>query len=165
MAGPPSSAHSIELVTAADLGDLLELMRAYCSFYRSTPSDDALLTLSRALLADPPAEGLQLIARDEGATAAGFATIYWSWSTTGASRIGIMNDLYVAPQARGTGLADRLIAACLERCSERGASALQWQTAPDNLRAQAVYDRIGGRRETWVDYTLDVAPAARGPRP
>jgi GNAT superfamily N-acetyltransferase len=65
-----------------------------------------------------------------------------------------MNDLYVAPEARGSGLAERLIAACVERCSSRGASRLEWQTGPGNLRAQAVYDRVRGEREPWVVYTL-----------
>jgi RimJ/RimL family protein N-acetyltransferase len=29
-----------------------------------------------------------------------------------------------------------------------------WQTARDNQRAQALYDRIGARREEWLDYSL-----------
>jgi hypothetical protein len=40
------------------------------------------------------------------------------------------------------------------------ARQLSWQTAPDNLRAPAVYDRIGAGREQWVDYCLDVASAS-----
>jgi GNAT superfamily N-acetyltransferase len=155
----PSAGHSIAAVTAADLEELLTLMRAYCDFYRATPSDAALLALAKALLADPEHEGLQLIARDEGSAPVGFATIYWTWTTTAAGRIGTMNDLYLVPAARGAGLADRLIAACIERCREHGAGALEWQTAPDNLRAQAVYDRVGAKREGWVDYSLAV-PAA-----
>jgi GNAT superfamily N-acetyltransferase len=154
----PSSGHSIAAVTAADLDDLLTLMRAYCDFYRATPSDAALLALARALLADSEHEGLQLIARDGISAPVGFATIFWTWTTTGARRIGTMNDLYVVPEARGQGLADLLIAACLERCTERGAGALEWQTAPENLRAQAVYARVGAKRETWVDYSLSVPP-------
>jgi GNAT superfamily N-acetyltransferase len=149
-------AYSIEIVTAADLDELLPLMCAYCDFYRVAPAREALLDLSRALLADPELEGLQLIAREEGARAVGFATIFWSWSTLSASRIGTMHDLYVAPEARGAGLADRLIRACVERCAGRGASALEWQTAPDNLRAQAVYDRVGGIRVDLIDYGLEV---------
>jgi hypothetical protein len=31
---------------------------------------------------------------------------------------------------------------------------LEWQTALDNLRAQAVYERVGGQRSQWVDYSL-----------
>lgn len=161
MTGPDTPPHSIEVVGAADLHDLLPLMRAYCDFYNESPSDDALLELSRALIADPLGEGTQLIARDQPGAAVGFATVFWSWDTTDASRIGIMNDLFLIPDARGLGLADRLIEACAQRCVERGASRLEWETAPDNLRAQSVYERVGAVREPWQTYVKRVdAPSA-----
>jgi len=135
-------------------------VRAYCDFYQVAPSDRALLELSRALLAQPQQEGLQLMARDDAGRVVGFATLFWTWQTLAAARVGVMNDLFVAAEARGTGVADALIAACLERCREHGASQLVWQTASDNARAQAVYERIGATREDrWVDYWLPVDPA------
>jgi len=148
----------IEVVTERDLPELLPLVRGYCDFYRSNPSDEALLALSRALIADPEHEGLQLIAREEsdGGRALGFATIFWTWSTNSAARVGTMNDLFVSPEARGSGTAEALIDACLERCRRRGAVRLEWQTALDNHRAQAVYDRVGAQRSQWLDYSLDV---------
>jgi GNAT superfamily N-acetyltransferase len=149
---------TIATAAAEDVADLLGLMRAYCDFYDTAPGDERLLALSRSLLADPDLEGMQLIARDERGEAVGFATLFWSWDTTEAARIGIMNDLYVIPAARGSGLARRLIEECLQRCGDRKAVRLEWQTAPDNRRAQAVYDRVGGVRKPWLVYTL---PAAR----
>ena len=149
----------ITVVGPADLPALLPLVRAYCDFYQVTPSDQALLALSQALLADPEREGLQLLARDDAGSAVGFATLFWTWQTLAAARVGVMNDLYVAAEARGTGVADKLVAACLERCREHGASQLVWQTATDNRRAQAVYERIGATREDhWLDYWLPVKP-------
>ena len=148
---------SIDLVGEGDLGELLPLLRAYCDFYEVAPPDDALLALSRALIADPEREGLQLLARDEAGRPVGFATVFWSWSTLSVGRIGVMNDLFVAPEGRGRGVAEALIEACVERCRERGAQVLAWQTALDNHRAQAVYDRVGGRREQWLDYSLPVS--------
>ena len=150
----------ITVVGPADLPELLPLVRAYCDFYRVAPSDRALLELSRALLADPEREGLQLLARDDAAGAVGFATLFWTWQTLAGARVGVMNDLFVAPGARGGGVADALIAACLERCREHGAAQLVWQTATDNARARAVYDRVGATREDhWLDYWLPVDPA------
>ena len=149
-----ASVDVIAVVTGADLGDLLGLMRAYCDFYEVSPSDEELVGISEALIADPDREGIQLIARDGDGTAVGFATVYWTWSTTGGGRIGVMHDLFVATQARGRGLADRLIEECRRQCTSRGARQLTWQTAPDNHRAQAVYDRVGGTREQWIDYWL-----------
>ena len=101
----------IARVSEADLGDLLPLLRGYCDFYEVSPTDDALLTMARALIADPELEGVQLLARTDDGAAVGFATIFWSWSTSSAERIGVMNDLFVAPAGRGTGVADALIAA------------------------------------------------------
>jgi GNAT superfamily N-acetyltransferase len=150
----------ITVVGPADLPELLPMVRAYCDFYQVTPSDQALLELSRALLADPEREGLQLLARDDAGRVAGFATLYWTWQTLVAARVGVMNDLFVTPEARGSGVADALIAACLERCREHGATQLVWQTASDNRRARAVYERIGATREDrWLDYTLPIEPA------
>jgi ribosomal protein S18 acetylase RimI-like enzyme len=80
--------------------------------------------------------------------------VYWSWSTTSACRIGVMNDLFVAEGARGRGLAEALIDACRTECTQHGARRLTWQTAPDNLRAQAVYKRAGATAEQWVEYSL-----------
>ena len=147
--------HSIERVAAEDLDELLPLMRAYCDFYEVAPTDEDLLALARALIRDPEREGVQLLARDRDGWAVGFATVYWSWSTTNGCRIGVMNDLFVAESARGQGLAEQLIEACRAECARRAARRLTWQTAPDNLRAQAVYDRVGATREQWVDYWLD----------
>ena len=146
---------AITVVGEADLDTLLPLMRGYCDFYNVSPSDEDLLALSRALIADPEREGIQLLARAEG-EGLGFATVYWTWQTLSASRLAVMNDLFVAEAGRGTGLADRLIAACHEYAAAHGATDLAWQTAKDNHRAQKVYDRVGARRSEWFDYTLPV---------
>ena len=154
----------IATVTEADLPELLPLMRGYCDFYEVSPSDDALLAMSRTLIASP-GEGVQLIARDDaGGGAVGFATIFWTWQTLSASRLGVMNDLFVSEDSRGGGVADALIAACTARCGERGATELAWQTAHTNLRARAVYERVGATRdERWLDYSLTVAPRSTTP--
>jgi GNAT superfamily N-acetyltransferase len=142
----------------ADLPELLPLVRAYCDFYEVAPTDNALLALSRALLADPDREGVQLVARNDRTEAVGFATVYWTWDTLIAARAGIMHDLFVRPSARGTGVADLLIEACVEECRRHRAAKLGWQTARHNTRAQAVYERVGATRDEWVDYWLAVSP-------
>lgn len=146
---------AIAKVGESDLKELLPLMRGYCDFYSVSPTDRGLLAMARALIADPEREGFQLLGRDEAGHAMGFATVFWSWSTSSASRIGVMNDLFVLPVARGGGLADALIGECARLVREGGGSTLEWVTATDNLRAQRVYDRVGGKRdERWLTYAL-----------
>jgi GNAT superfamily N-acetyltransferase len=66
-----------------------------------------------------------------------------------------MNDLFLTPAARGSGTAAALIDACLERARQHGAGSLTWQTARDNARAQALYERVGAKRDEWIDYSLE----------
>ena len=148
---------TITSVGEDDLGDLLPLMRGYCDFYEVAPSDEDLHALSRSLIADPERDGIQLIARDADGTALGFATLFWTWSTTTAARIAIMNDLFVAPAARGARLGEALIAACARVLSR---AVCQFSDATPRARqrsAQALYDRIGARRSQWLDYDLPVS--------
>ena len=156
---------NIEIVQENDLTDLLPLLRAYCEFYHQTEqipltTDDALLSLSRALIANPVQEGIQLIVRHStDRTAVGFATIFWSWSTLKGGRLATMNDLYVMEQYRGHGIADLLIRECAQRTREHGAVCLTWQTSVENKRAQTVYNRSGAvKSDRWLDYYLDLSP-------
>src|SRR5687768_6142611 len=49
---------TIRRVTETDLAELAPLVRAYCDFYGVAPSEEDLLALSRALIADPEHEGV-----------------------------------------------------------------------------------------------------------
>jgi GNAT superfamily N-acetyltransferase len=139
---------------SGDVSDLLPMLRAYCDFYSVDPPDNRLRALVTALI-DNPSDGLQLIARDSDGAALGFATIYWTWQTLYAARVGVLNDLFVTPAARGTGTGRALIERCRELCRERGAEKLVWETAPDNTTAQRLYDGIGAEKSTWLTYELD----------
>jgi ribosomal protein S18 acetylase RimI-like enzyme len=146
----------IDSATEDDLGALLPMLRGYCDFYRAGPSDDGLMAMARALIAGPDADGMLLVARDGDGVAVGFATVCWKWSSLRAARIAVMEDLYVAPQARGQGAADALIRACADRAREDGAPVVTWLTAPDNRRAQAVYNRVGATADTFLEYELEL---------
>jgi len=145
---------NISVVGQPDVPELMPMLRAYCDFYRVEPSDERLAALVSALI-DNPADGVQLIARDGDGTPLGFATIYWTWQTLYAARVGVLNDLFVVPASRGTGAGRTLIERCLELCRERGAEKLVWETAPDNAVAQRLYDGIGAEKSTWLTYELD----------
>ena len=54
----------IDSATEDDLPALLPLLRGYCDFYESSPSDDGLMAMAEALIAAPDADGMLLVARD-----------------------------------------------------------------------------------------------------
>jgi GNAT superfamily N-acetyltransferase len=148
---------AIARVTERDIDEVMPLLRGYCEFYEAAPSEAALRGVCEALLEAPDTAGMQLLARLDDGTAVGLATLLWTFSTLNAGPIGLMNDLYVAPAARGGGIGAKLIEACAGECAHHGAIALEWYTAPTNKRAQAVYDRTGASREEWINYSLLVS--------
>ena len=150
---------SIEKVRVVDMPLLMPMLRAYCDFYEVNPRDDRLVALCRALI-DSPGEGVQLIARrieEDGAFGdpVGFSTLYWTWQTLDAARIGVMNDLFVVDSVRGGGVGRQLIEACRAECRKKGAAKLVWETALDNERAQRLYDGIGAQSSRWMSYEID----------
>jgi GNAT superfamily N-acetyltransferase len=151
---PRALAEEVEIRPARtdEIEEMLPLIRAYCEFYEAEPQDQGLREMFRTLITDP-SQGAVFIARDDG-RAVGFATLDWKWSSLKAARMGYLEDLFVDPEARGKGIADALIEACADRCRELGMPAMAWQTAPDNHRAQQVYNRTGAGFDTYLEYDL-----------
>jgi ribosomal protein S18 acetylase RimI-like enzyme len=154
--GPRQLAEGIEIRPARtdETEEMLPLIRAYCRFYETEPNDGGLRRMFETLTTDA-GQGAVFIARD-GGRAVGFATVDWKWSSLKAGRIGYLEDLFVDPEARGRGIADALIEVCAERCRELGMPAMQWLTAPDNHRAQKVYDRTSAESDTYLEYDLEL---------
>ena len=86
----------------------------------------------------------------------GFAHNQWKWSSLRGARVVVMDDLFVAERARGAGHADALIEAVADVARGHGAPLISWFTMPDNKRAHKVYDRVGGRAETLLEYELEL---------
>ncbi len=147
---------SVRAARAGDLPALLPLLRGYCEFYEASPSDEGLVEMARSLIEAPDSEGILLVAEDEGGKVSGFAAVCWKWSSLRAARVAVMEDLFVAPEARGAGLGDALIRASGSRAAELGAPLLEWLTAPDNRRAQATYGRTGAKAQPFLLYQLEL---------
>ncbi|MDO8883081.1 MAG: GNAT family N-acetyltransferase [Pseudotabrizicola sp.] len=70
-----------------------------------------------------------------------------------ASEGGFLDDLFVSPEARGSGTAAALIAAIKAEGQSRGWTVIRWITAENNARARGLYDQIA-TATAWVTYDL-----------
>ena len=156
----------IRAARQSEVGALMPLLSGYCAFYEANPPDEDLERMAQAIIAAPDHDAFLLVAEDEElGEIVGFAACGWKWSSLRGARIVVLEDLFVAERARGRGHADALIEATAEVARRHGAPALTWLTAPDNHRAQAVYERSGGRATTFLEYELELRPAIRRPQP
>lgn len=131
----------------------LPLVEGYQRFYQATPDQERNRKFFRKFL-DPSPHGLLLGAWD-GDDLAGFACLYWTFSSINAREIALLSDLFVSEAHRGRGAGRALIQASLEAARARGAHHLEWLTAEDNRTAQALYDRIPDvDRSTWYGYEV-----------
>ncbi len=138
-----------------DVEAILPLMLAYCEFYEvADPDQDGLRRMAAALIDAPDDQAFLLVADQDGV--AGFAACGWKWSSLRAARIVVLEDLFVDPESRGGGIADELIKECAAISKRHGAPVLAWYTQPSNKRAQAVYNRVGGKPEQLIEYELEL---------
>ena len=84
----------------------------------------------------------------EGTAAIGFTQLYPSFSSGAMARIFILNDLFVAPEARRRGAGSALLQAAAEYGRRAGALRLVLSTEISNTTAQSVYERTGWMRDT-----------------
>jgi len=129
-------------VVSTDEGPWLELFHGYVTFYEaSVPEDVIALTWQRLLACDD--NMLALIATDETGRALGIAALVFHRSTWASTWYCYLEDLFVAPDARGLGVGRALIEAAYEEADRRGAARTYWATQDKNATARALYDRIG----------------------
>ncbi|HEX2127725.1 MAG TPA: GNAT family N-acetyltransferase [Solirubrobacterales bacterium] len=139
-----------------DVPALMPLMRGYTDFYESDPPDEALEEMLGDVIAAPEERAFLLVATEDDDTVVGFALNQWKWSSLRGARVAVLDDLFVHPDARGKGYADELIRAVGDVARRHGAPAISWFTMPDNKRAHTVYDRVGGKAETLLEYELEL---------
>lgn len=140
-----------------EVEQIVPLMLAYCDFYEVEHPDEAALSrMTKALIEAADDEGFLLAAREGDGPVAGFAACGWKWSSLRGARIVVLEDLFVAPEFRGQGIADQLIVECAALARRHGAPVLAWYTQPTNKRAQTVYNRVGGKPEPLLEYELEL---------
>ena len=85
----------------------------------------------------------------------GFATVYFTFTSTIAEKVAVLSDLYTCPSHRGKSVARKLIEHCHKFAAQNGAARLQWVTAPSNETAQKLYESINTSKSTWHFYTYN----------
>jgi ribosomal protein S18 acetylase RimI-like enzyme len=138
--------------TAAELPDLLPLIAEYQRFYGAEPDEARNREFFRRFV-EPSDLGLLLGAWADG-TAVGFACLYWTHSSVSAIDVALLNDILVSATTRSRGVGRLLLEAAAHHAAARGYDRLVWQTAPDNERAQRLYDQLPASRSPWLEYSL-----------
>lgn len=141
---------AIRPAAAGDLDLIIGFIRALADYERLADE----VRLDRAVLGAhlfglaPKAE--VLIAESRGA-AVGFALFFHSFSTF-EGRPGIyLEDLFVAPEARGTGAGKALLSALAALALTRGCARLEWSVLNWNEPAIAFYRALGANSmEGWT---------------
>ncbi|HEX8688899.1 MAG TPA: GNAT family N-acetyltransferase [Solirubrobacterales bacterium] len=150
-----SSEVLVEPITADQLELLLPLIAAYQRFYEAEEIDEERNRDFFARFVAPSDDGMLLGAWHDRELA-GYACLYWHFTSLVPAETVLMNDLYVAEAFRGQGVGRALIEASATVARERGAHRLEWATQPSNITAQRLYDSTGAVRSEWVEYALEL---------
>jgi len=145
----------IEPISAAQMETLLPMIAAYQRFYAVDEIDEERNRAFFARFVAPSEDGM-LLGAWSGDDLAGYACLYWHFTSLVPAETVLMNDLYVDERQRGRGVGCALIEASAAIARERGAHRLEWATAPDNETAQRLYDSTGAERSAWIEYELEV---------
>jgi len=129
-----------------------DLFRGYCGFYKVDFTDEKAATVWRWINA--PSHLLEgLIAVDAAGGPIGLAHFREMPRPLQSRMAGFLDDLFVDPEHRGTGVARGLIDEVARIGRSRDWAVLRWFTADDNYRARTLYDRVA-TRTPWLTYEI-----------
>ncbi|WP_111735527.1 GNAT family N-acetyltransferase [Roseovarius amoyensis] len=147
---------TIRRLSAADALRLAELMTAYRRAMNgpgeAMTSEQATLLIERAV----SESYLLLFGADHGGALAGFALAFDLPEIISGSRAGQLDDLFVMPEARGSGLTRALIGQLTEIGTARGWTHLRWLVPQDNLTAKRLYLSIADLAP-WDSFRIELS--------
>lgn len=142
---------SIRRATLQDIDRVVPLFDAYRQFYGQDSDPDG----ARRFLIERTErqQSVILIADDD----AGFAQLYPSFSSVRMQSTMILNDLFVRPELRCSGIGAALLHTACDVARESGATRMSLSTAVDNSAAHALYVRAGWERDAqFHTYTIAI---------
>jgi GNAT superfamily N-acetyltransferase len=133
---------TIRVLRPSDRADWGRLWEGYLAFYGTTrPTAQYDLHFNRLIdQADKAWHGLLAI---DGDTPVGLAHILLHPHGWQARDTAYLQDLYVAPDARGAGAGRALMRAVYDLADRVGAENVYWTTQHFNAPARALYDKVG----------------------
>lgn len=147
---------SIRKVTKRNGRELLTLVDALADFEKLRPPTPA---AKRRLLEDcsGPRKRFDAYLAVTGGRAVGYALVFESYSSFLALPVLHLEDLFVLPSARGTGVGQALFRFCRSEAKRRGCGRLEWVVLDWNTGAKRFYRRLGAKPLTsWEYYRLDL---------
>ena len=144
----------IEVVSKRNINEVLPLIKQYQEFYKATEISDSKNKVFFSQFGETSPSGCQFVFR-HNSKVVGFATVYFTYTSTLISKVAVLNDLYTLPEIRGKGVGKQLIEHCKSFAKENSCVRLQWVTAPDNEQAQKLYDSLNTGKSTWHFYTYN----------
>ncbi len=139
-------------VTAKDRSAWDALYHAYANFYE-VPQTPEMRARVWGWLTDPDHEVSGFVA-DDNDVLQGFAHVRVFARPLAAATGVYLDDLFVAPAARGSGVAPALLKSVKSFATDGGHSVVRWITAQDNARARGLYDKHAVATQ-WVTYDMD----------
>ena len=148
---------SIEIrpATAADREQWQRLWQGYLEFYRASLAASVTDLLWQRIL--DPAQEIHALVAESGSGLLGLVHYFPHAHTWYADPVCYLNDLFVTPSARGSGIGRRLIEAVTGQARERGWAEVYWHTQADNTTARVLYDSVTGGTDGFVNYTIDLS--------
>lgn len=147
----PAAGLEIGPPTAADRLAWGGLYEGYAAFHHR-PMPPAVLDVVFGWLLDP-AHALECRLARTAAGPVGLAHFRAGPSPLRGAEVGFLNDLFVAPEARGQRVGEALLAELGAVGRTRGWPVIRWITAADNAQARTLYDRLA-KPTAWVTYEL-----------
>ena len=142
--------------TLEHLDLLTPLFIKYREFYGELPFPDSSRKFLEKRLRRKESVIYLALADDEDKLL-GFCQLYPSFSSLSLKRVWILNDIYVAEDARRQLVADRLLHTAKQMSKETNAVRMRVATSVSNEVAQKTYESIGFREDTrFKNYTLEL---------
>jgi GNAT superfamily N-acetyltransferase len=142
-------------VELEDLDAWRRLFTGYCEFYERTTTENQLARVWSWIHEEKLIDAIVVVSDDDPSTPVGLAHLR-SWIRPLRGEIaGYLDDLFVSPDARGTGATEALFEAIEDLAIERDWSIVRWTTADDNYRARGAYERVA-TRTGWITYEMSI---------